>query len=67
MLRPLRVYFHSANVAVVLKQAGNVEEGVYIYVPISSFIPFTNGDGFEWTKTSDNVWTYKRTPNAPGA
>lgn len=48
-LHPLRVYSHRANIVVVQKIVGDVEEGKYIYIPVSSYLPQTGDDGFEFT------------------
>jgi hypothetical protein len=47
-LHPLRVYNHRANIVVVQKVADHVEEGKYIWLPISSYIPRSDDDGFEF-------------------
>ncbi len=48
-LHPLRVYVHETNVAVVQKMVGDVEHGIYISVPVSSYLPRSGDDGFEFT------------------
>ncbi len=48
-LRPVKVYLHRVNVVVVLRFKDNVEEGKYIYQPISSYLPQNGDDGFEFT------------------
>jgi len=54
-LMPLRVYIHRANVVVVQKITGNVEEGKYIYIPLSSYIPEPGVDGFIFS-TNGNTY-----------
>ncbi|MFN2136518.1 MAG: hypothetical protein ACK2UK_11225 [Candidatus Promineifilaceae bacterium] len=41
-LDPLRVYWHLNNLAVVLSEDETIEEGLYIGVPISSYMPQEN-------------------------
>jgi hypothetical protein len=36
------------NIVVVQKIAGDVEEGKYIYIPVSSYLPQPGDDGFEF-------------------
>jgi hypothetical protein len=38
-LKPIRVRDDRVNVAIVLSEAGGVEEGLYVSVPISSYAP----------------------------
>jgi len=49
-LDPLYVYHHHASIVVVLKREDDMEEGVYIRNPISSFLMFGEVDGFELEK-----------------
>jgi hypothetical protein len=48
-LKPLSVYLHRMNVVVVQCVANGIEEGKYIYVTISSYLPQNGVDGFEYT------------------
>ncbi len=48
-LRPVKVYLHRVNVVVVQRFQNNVEEGKYIYLSISSYLPHSGDDGFEFT------------------
>jgi hypothetical protein len=48
-LKPIRVYTHRVNIVVVQRFQNNVEEGKYIYIPISSYLPQSGDDGFEFT------------------
>lgn len=59
-LDPLRVYTHRANVVVALKANGYVEEGVYIYIPISSYLPVSGDDGFVFSDLVESCYMYKR-------
>jgi hypothetical protein len=49
-LNPLKVYMHRVNIVVVLRLRDNIEEGKYISIPISSFLPMNGVDGFEYTQ-----------------
>ena len=54
------------NVVVVQRVRGNVEEGQYLYNPISSFMPRSGVDGFEFFGTSkDGATDFRRTVGAP--
>ena len=59
-LKPLRVYTHRANVVVALKVCNYVEEGVYIYIPISSYLPVSGSDGFMFSSLVEDCYMYKR-------
>jgi hypothetical protein len=59
-LKPLRVYTHRANVVVALKVHNYVEEGVYIYIPISSYIPISGSDGFVFSDLVEDCYMYKK-------
>jgi len=59
-LRPLRVYLHRVNVVVVQKAAGGVEQGKYIYIPISSYLPQSGDDGFTFTNSDGPIHDFKR-------
>jgi hypothetical protein len=48
-LQPLRVYTHRINIVVVQHVADGTEEGKYIYIPVSSYLPQSGDDGFEFT------------------
>ncbi len=65
-LAPIKVYVHRDNVVVVQRVRGNVEEGQYLYNPISSFMPRSGVDGFEFFGTSkDGATDFRRTVGAP--
>ena len=59
-LKPVRVYMHRINVVVVLREIYGVEEGLYIYIPISSYHPQNGDDGFTFTNLGDDVYRYRR-------
>src|SRR5512139_54400 len=42
-LQPIKVYLHRMNLVVVQRVRDNIEEGKYIYLPISSYLPM-NGE-----------------------
>lgn len=45
-LNPIKVYTHRINIVVVQGISNGTEEGKYIYIPISSYLPQTGDDGF---------------------
>lgn len=62
-LMPIRVYKHRANIVVVQRVSNGVEEGKYIYNPISSYMPMTEEvDGFTFLTDPDDprVYNFKR-------
>ena len=59
-LEPVKVYLHRHNVVVVQKLSANAEEGKYIYIPVSSYIPRSGVDDFTFTKSQGNVHDYRR-------
>lgn len=59
-LEPVKVYLHRHNVVVVQKLSANAEEGKYIYIPVSSYIPQSGVDRFTFTKSEGNVHDYRR-------
>ena len=65
-LKPVRVYMHNVNVVVVLRASGPTEEGLYIYIPISSYIPMTGDGGFTFTNIAPDVFAYRRGPPSKG-
>lgn len=69
-LNPIKVYTHRINIVVVQRISDGTEEGKYIYIPISSYLPHTGDDGFAFSpdpKSGDiytlgsGVFDYKRT------
>jgi hypothetical protein len=46
-LNPLYVYQHRHNIVVVLRRVNDIEEGKYICVSHSSYLPTSGDDGFE--------------------
>ncbi len=55
-LRPLRVYVHRVNIAVVTEQRDHEERGVYFYVPISSYVPVDGpGRKFRWNTKAEHL------------
>jgi hypothetical protein len=70
MLNPIQIYTHQNNVVVVQRIRRGVEEGNYIYIPISSYLPQTGDDGFEFSPNprtkdghyllGDGVFDFKR-------
>jgi len=60
-LKPIKVYIHRANIVVVQRVSDNIQEGKYIYIPISSYMPHGTDDGFTFTSIGDDVYDFKRT------
>ncbi len=62
-LHPVKVYTHRVNIVVVQRVSGQTEEGKYIYIPISSYLPQSGDDGFVFTPDSRSsvVFDFKRT------
>lgn len=60
-LRPIRVYVHRTNIVIILREIDDVEEGLYIYIPISSYFPQNGDDGFIFEYLGDGVYKYRRT------
>ncbi len=59
-LKPIKVYTHRVNIVVVQKASANREEGTYIYIPISSYLPQSGDDGFTFTDIGNSVYDFKR-------
>jgi hypothetical protein len=68
-LKPLSVYLHLMNVVVVQRVVNGIEEGKYIVILISSYLPQNGVDGFEYTPNpqrnnlvyaGDEVLDYRR-------
>ena len=59
-LRPLKVYLHRINVVVVQKAVDCLEEGKYIQIDISSYIPQSGDDGFTFTNQRGCVHDFRR-------
>lgn len=62
-LNPLKVYTHRVNIVVVQRVKEGVEEGRYINIPVSSYVPQSGDDGFVVTPDSklNGVYDFKRT------
>jgi hypothetical protein len=68
-LNPVKVYTHRINMVVVQRISNGIEEGKYIVIPISSYMPMTGDDGFVFspeplkgkTYTLIRVLDFKRT------
>ncbi|MEN6627935.1 MAG: hypothetical protein ABFD69_17050 [Candidatus Sumerlaeia bacterium] len=58
-LKPIRVYTHRVNIVVVQRVNEEVEEGKYIYIPISSYLPENGVDGFTVTPNPHQGNTYQ--------
>lgn len=69
-LKPVKVYKHRVNIVVTQKVRDNVEEGKYIYIPVSSYLPMDGIDGFTFQPNpkkgnqyhlGDGIFDYQRT------
>ena len=54
---PIRVYSHNNNIALVLDDNESIEEGLYIYVAFSSYIPQSD-DNITYTTLVENVYEF---------
>lgn len=55
-LKPLRVYRHRVNVAVVTSENEREERGIYFKVPTSSYLPKDRpGMKYRWDSDSENL------------
>ena len=57
-LNPIKVYKHRNNIVVVQRISDGIEEGKYICIPISSYLPMTGDDGFVFSPEPLNGNTY---------
>ena len=57
-LHPIKVYIHRANIVVVQGTSGGREEGKYIHIPFSSYLPQTGDDGFVFSPNPSGGKTY---------
>jgi hypothetical protein len=57
-LNPIKVYMHRINIVVVQRISDGIEEGKYIFIPISSYLPMTGDDGFVFSPEPLNGNTY---------
>ena len=60
-LHPIRVYLHRCNVVVVQNASEDMEEGRYVCIPISSYLPQSGDDGFTFGNQSGPVLDFRRT------
>ena len=68
-LRPVKVYDHRFNIAIVLSIRDGMEEGIYIHNVISSYAPIgVQTDGFQFMyKSEEPKFIYfKRTIRGKG-
>jgi len=59
-LNPIKVYMHGTNIVVVKKVTANRQEGLYIVLMISSYMPRSGGDGFTFTDMGNSVYRFDR-------
>jgi hypothetical protein len=73
-LKPLKVYTHRANMVVVQRVTEATEEGNYIYLPISSYLPQPGDDGFVFSPNprmgdtyslGNGIFDFQRTRSQP--
>jgi hypothetical protein len=57
-LNPIKVYTHRVNIVVVQRVRDGTEEGKYIYIPISSYLPETGDDSFVFSPNPMTGDTY---------
>ncbi len=57
-LKPIKVYMHRVNIVVVQKVKDGTEEGTYIYIPVSSYLPMSGDDGFEFSPVPERDGKY---------
>jgi hypothetical protein len=57
-LKPTKVYIHMNNIVVAQKFADGMEAGVYIYEPLSSYLPMSGVHGFLLTPKPNTPGTY---------
>jgi hypothetical protein len=57
-LNPIKVYKHRVNIVVVQRISDGIEEGKYICIPISSYLPMTGDDGFVFSPEPLSGKTY---------
>ncbi len=69
-LKPIKVYIHRVNIVVVQRISDGAEEGKYICIPVSSYLPMTGEDGFVFTPApmsgnnynlGNGIFDFKRT------
>jgi hypothetical protein len=59
-LNPIKVYMHRSNIVVVQKATANKQEGTYINIMISSYLPRSGDDGFTFTNIGNNMYRFER-------
>jgi hypothetical protein len=62
-LDPIKVYIHRVNIVIVQCESDGIEEGKYVYIPISSYLPRTGDDGFTFNENhemGEGVYNFKR-------
>lgn len=59
-LNPIRVYTHRVNVVIVQEENAEKENGRYVYILISSYLPRDGDDGFTFKTLEDGTYRYER-------
>jgi hypothetical protein len=60
VLNALEIRRHRGNVVVVQRISGGVEEGIYLYIPISSYYPQSGDDGFQFEPLGEDLFQYRK-------
>ncbi|MDB4265514.1 hypothetical protein N9891_02050 [bacterium] len=58
-MKPIRVYYDRVNLVIALGKDGGVENGIYLYRTISSYLPGIDKDdrnGFEFGKAIGSIY-----------
>ncbi len=58
-MEPIRVYSHNNNIVIVLVDTNDREEGIYVYVPFSSYLPESD-ENVEYTVIDDDIYEFIR-------
>ena len=59
-LNPIKVYMHRTNIVAVQKTTAEKQEGLYISIMISSYVPQSGDDGFTFTDLGNSVYKFER-------
>ncbi|HEX8373298.1 MAG TPA: hypothetical protein VF585_10990 [Chthoniobacterales bacterium] len=59
-LKPVVVYSDRANLAIVLSRTETKESGLYVFLPVSSYIP-TTGNGWQFETQPNGIYRFTRT------
>jgi hypothetical protein len=62
----VRIYYHYANIAIVLEEDEKTESGIYIYQQISSYLP-QNSKDWKFEEIGTDIWKYTHKKGEPEA